>query len=762
MCQNRHTEGGVHFTLANVTAGRGTCYNKGAMNTTYMILLGILALLAVFDLVVGVSNDAANFLNSALGCRAGRRRTVLAFAAVGVLVGACFSGGMMEIARSGVFNPALFSYHDIMLLFLAVMLTDVLLLDAFNTLGLPTSTTVSLVFELLGAGLAVAVACIASGTGASAELADYINSAKALGIISGIFCSVAVAFTCGAVVMWFSRLLFSFRYARSYRYLGALWCACSLTAITWFTLFKGMKHSVLVSPDTLEFLSDKLPVATACVFAGWFVICFVAQHLLHLNTLRFAVLCGTAALAFAFAGNDLVNFIGVFMAAETAFRTAAETVAAGGDLATLRMGALAEPVQANALYLTGAGLIMVLALCFSRKAQHVTQTEIKLSRGKKGSKERFGSSLPARLLVRHTLRAFELVRAVVPDRVARFVSSRFAPADIEETAAYDLIRGSVNLTVAALLISLATSLKLPLSTTYVTFMVAMGSALADRAWGRESAVYRITGVLTVIGGWFMTAIAACTAAFLVATLMVHGGMAAVVCLVVFTGLVLVKSARRKPEGEESTEPLRPENAADMSVYVEQTSARLERMLALHHEGICALLQEDVESLRALRKESRNLRREIEAEHDERMMPALQTLPPELASRGQMIFACQTAALAMSVCLLTQMKAGYRHLADFQGGLSPEQGEELSALTARLRGVLEQFRGNEDTQARELNALFSESLTRHLMQHDEAEAALRNSLLFLTLLNETRAMVTHALKLRASLAQLKSASELGHS
>lgn len=762
MCQNRHTERDIHFTLANVTAGRGACYNRGAMNTTYMILLGILALLAVFDLVVGVSNDAANFLNSALGCRAGRRRTVLAFAAVGVLVGASFSGGMMEIARSGVFNPALFSYHDIMLLFLAVMLTDVLLLDAFNTLGLPTSTTVSLVFELLGAGLAVAVTCIASGTGASAELADYINSAKALGIISGIFCSVAVAFTCGAVVMWFSRLIFSFRYARSYRYLGALWCACSLTAITWFTLFKGMKHSVLVSPDTLAYLSDKLPLATACVFAGWFVICFVAQHLLHLNTLRFAVLCGTAALAFAFAGNDLVNFIGVFMAAETAFRTAAETVAAGGDLATLRMGALAEPVQANALYLTAAGLIMVLALCFSRKAQHVTETEIKLSRGKKGSKERFGSSLPARLLVRHFLSVYELVRAAVPARVARFVSSRFAPADIEETASYDLIRGSVNLTVAALLISLATSLKLPLSTTYVTFMVAMGSALADRAWGRESAVYRITGVLTVIGGWFMTAIAACTAAFLVATLMMHGGIAAVATLVVFAGFVLVKSARRKTNEQQTYAPLQIDNPEDMRAYTEMAAARLDRMLTLHREGISALLKEDAETLRALRKESRKLRRELEDERDERVIPALQVLSPELASRGQMIFAIQSAALAISVCLLSQMKAGYRHLADYQGGLSREQGEELSALTAQLRGVVNQFLSGTDTQAHELNAHFTEILTRHFMQQNESESDLRNSLLFLTLLNETRAMVTHALKLRTSLAQLKSASELGHS
>ena len=257
------------------------------------------------------------------------------------------------------------------------------------------------------------------------------------------------------------------------------------------------------------------------------------------------------ALALAFAGNDLVNFIGVFMAAETAFRTAADTVAAGGDLATLRMGALAEPVQANALYLTGAGLIMVLALCFSRKAQHVTQTEIKLSRGKKGSKERFGSSLPARLLVRHTMRAYELVRAVVPARVARFVSSRFTPADIEDTAAYDLIRGSVNLTVAALLISLATSLKLPLSTTYVTFMVAMGSSLADRAWSRESAVFRITGVISVIGGWFITAGAAFIVCFLLTNIMHLGSYVAMILAIALAIFILVKNNSRSEKKAEN-------------------------------------------------------------------------------------------------------------------------------------------------------------------------------------------------------------------
>lgn len=712
-------------------------------------MLGILLVLAVFDLVVGVSNDAANFLNSALGCRAAKRRTVLLFAAVGVLAGAAFSGGMMEIARNGVFVPSMFSFRDIMLLFMAVMLTDVLLLDAFNTLGLPTSTTVSLVFELLGAGLGVAVAAVASGTGLSPDVADYIHGAKSLGIISGIFCSVAVAFTCGTAVMWFSRLLFSFRYQRGYRYLGALWCAVSMTAITWFAVFKGMKHSVLVSPDTLDFLSTHLPAATACVFVLWLTAALIAQHLLKINVLKVVVLCGTAALAFAFAGNDLVNFIGVFMAAEAACETAAATAAAGGNIDTLYMGVLAEPVKAETAYLLIAGLIMVGALCFSRKAQRVTDTEIKLAHSKRSHKERFGSCLPARLLVRHTLHVAEFVGRCVPAPVTRWVNSRFEPVEQESAAAYDLIRGSVNLTVSALLISLATSLKLPLSTTYVTFMVAMGSALADRAWGRESAVYRITGVLTVIGGWFMTAVAACTAAFLVATLMVHGGMAAVIIMVLCALGVLVKSALRR--GHEETESLADslETAADVRLYTRRLGLLTAQMLAMHTEGVKALVADDAATLKRLRRDAKQLRRRLEDERDE-LLQRLQELPSALAEDGQRLFRAVTGAHTMSVHLQTQMKAAYRHAADFQGALSAQQGEELLGLTAEAAALFSRMKEQHDPAAAQqkrvqLNERFTDILTRHLMHHAESDRELRHSLLFLTLLNETRAMVMQAVK-----------------
>lgn len=716
-------------------------------------MLGILLLLAVFDLMVGVSNDAANFLNAAMGCRAAKRRTVLAFAACGVLLGAAFSGGMMEIARNGVFEPSLFRYHDIMILFMAVMLTDVLLLDMFNTLGLPTSTTVSLVFELLGAGLAVAVAAIASGTGLSDTLADYIHEGKAFGIISGIFCSVAVAFVCGTVVMWFSRLLFSFRHGRSYRHLSALWAAVSMTCITWFAVFKGLKHSVPVQPETLDFLSAHLPVATVCVFGGWLLIFMAGQYLLRLNMLKFVVLCGTAALAFAFAGNDLVNFIGVFMAAESATQAAAQTAAAGGDPAAMPMAVLAAPVHAEPLYLMTAGLIMVAALCFSRKAQRVTETEIKLS-GNKKEKERFGSCLPARLLVRHTLNAAEQLGRLIPAPVTRWVDRRFAPAPEAEDngAAYDLIRGSVNLTVSALLISLATSLKLPLSTTYVTFMVAMGSALADRAWGRESAVYRITGVLTVIGGWFLTALAACTAAFLVATLMIHGGMAAIVLMVLGTLAVMLKSAFRKPEEEQETLSL-PQSEPELRRSRRLLAQGMVHMLRLHRAGVAALLQDDVAALKKLRKESKAIRRRWE-EEQAFLLRHLPDLPAPLAGEGEQLFRAVTCAAAMSLHLHAQMKAGYRHLADFLGALTQQQGAELLRLAEQTgsltAGLGSHARHSLQEQAQELDALFSAALMRHLMHHAESESDLRRALLFLTLLNETRGMVAQAFHLADAL------------
>lgn len=384
------------------------------MDPIYYFIIGLILVLSCFDLVVGVSNDAANFLNSAVGSKAAPRRTIVLVAALGIIIGSLFSSGMMEIARSGVFMPARFSFHDIMLIFLAVMLTDVILLDVFNTFGLPTSTTVSIVFELLGGAVAAALFKIWSGEpGVAQELSSYINSSKALAIISGIFSSVFIAFICGITVMWISRLIFSFNYQKSFKYLGAVWCGVALTAITYFAIFKGLKGSTLVTKDMIRHLDAHIWLYVCCSLAFWTVLMAVLQNLCKVNILKVSVLAGTMALALSFAGNDLVNFIGVFMAGQSSMEIAAAAAVQGADLTTLSMGGLMAPVTADWRYLLGAGVIMVLALMFSKKAQTVTDTEVNLAR-QGGGVERFGSVPPARMAVRYALNASRAVEKSYP------------------------------------------------------------------------------------------------------------------------------------------------------------------------------------------------------------------------------------------------------------------------------------------------------------------------------------------------------------
>ena len=736
------------------------------MNEMYIAILGILLLLAVFDLVVGVSNDAANFLNSAVGCNAARRSIIMGVAAVGIILGASLSGGMMEIARSGVFMPAQFSFHGVMILFLAVMLTDVILLDLFNTFGLPTSTTVSLVFELLGAAVAVALFSIHE-SGSSANLGDYINSSKSLTIISGIFCSVAVAFTCGCVVMWFSRLLFSFRYQKTYKYIGSLWCAASLTAISYFAVFKGLKHSSVVTLEMLEWLNSNIAVVVLGTLLFWFVISFILQYILRVNTLRVTVLAGTGALALAFAGNDLVNFIGVFMAAESSFHIAHAHVAAGGAVESLYMGSLADPVQANTWYLLAAGGVMVLALIFSKKARTVTETEVKLARSSGVTKERFGSCLPARAAVRWTLNAVRLVTRITPEPVARFVGKRFQPLELTEDdgTAFDMVRASVNLTVSALLISLATSLKLPLSTTYVTFMVAMGSSLADRAWGRDSAVYRITGVMVVIGGWFMTGLTAFLAASITASVMMAGGMWGIAAMLLLAGGILVKSAwlhRRK--SAEALPELNLDSPAVLRELGEVSVDRLGRAYGIYRATVKALLAEDYSALKRLRKKARELNRTLEAVKEDQILPCLQSLPARLYDRGQMVMRLHESSMSVAACLLTLVKASYKHIDNNHVGLTEEQGRDLLSMSDRISACFPGLSiklqsdggaGIEQMmeQSGDLKSEFAECIRRHLIRAEEDVMDMRNGILYLNLLNETRAMVRHSFALLREQAEL---------
>ena len=500
------------------------------MENFYLILVVILFALAISDLVVGVSNDAVNFLNSALGSKAAPKWVIFLLASAGVLVGATFSNGMMEVARKGIFHPDMFYFSEIMVIFLAVMITDVILLDLFNTFGMPTSTTVSIVFELLGSAVAVSIVKIKSMGGTMLELANYINSDKALAIITGILLSVFIAFTVGAIVQYITRFVFSFRYSKPLKYFGAIFGGLAITAITYFILIKGIKGSSFADykMPTDETLSVWVNTHTFILllfsFIGWTILIQILSWVFNLNILKVVVLAGTFALAMAFAGNDLVNFIGVPLAGFSSFRNWSPS---GSSPDSFSMDALAGAVGTPTYMLLIAGLIMIITLILSKKAQSVVTTSIDLSRQSEGA-ERFESSFISRMLVRNTLRFNNKLQKTVPDSMNTYVQSRFTPVSQDssedpDAPAFDMIRASVNLVVASILISIGTSLKLPLSTTYVTFMVAMGTSLSDRAWDRESAVYRVSGVFTVIGGWFLTALVAFTVAGLIAFLISVGG-----------------------------------------------------------------------------------------------------------------------------------------------------------------------------------------------------------------------------------------------
>lgn len=509
------------------------------METFYLFLIIFLFLLAVFDLSVGVSNDAVNFMNSAIGSKAASFKVIMVIAAIGIFVGASLSNGMMDIARHGIYQPQHFYFSEIMCILLAVMLTDVVLLDIFNSLGMPTSTTVSLVFELLGGTVAISLIKIANSNGAL-QLGDLLNTDKAFTVILAIFLSVAIAFFFGAIVQYISRLIFTFNYKKHMNYFIGLFGGLAATSILYFMLIKGLKESSFMEGDlkTMIYSNTDTIVWGALIF---FTLLMQVLHWLKVNVFKVVILLGTFALALAFAGNDLVNFIGVPLAGYSSYM---DLMAQGGTTTTdtFLMESLLEPAKTPWYFLVGSGLVMVIALATSKKAQAVIKTSVDLARQSDGN-ENFGTSPVARVLVRTCNNASNTILSVVPLRVKDWIDSRFNNNEIilEDKASFDLVRASVNVVLSGLLIALGTSLKLPLSTTYVAFMVAMGSSLADRAWGRESAVYRITGVLSVIGGWFITAGAAFTICFLVALLIHVGGIAAMAAMVGLAIYMLIRN-----------------------------------------------------------------------------------------------------------------------------------------------------------------------------------------------------------------------------
>lgn len=518
------------------------------MEIVYFSFILFLFMLAIFDLVVGVSNDAVNFLNSAIGAKVARFRTILIIASIGVFVGATLSNGMMDIARHGIFQPQMFSFNDLLCIFLAVMVTDVVLLDVFNTLGMPTSTTVSMVFELLGGTFILSLLKIATDETGLLGFDDLLNTDKALSVILGIFLSVAVAFIFGTLVQWLSRLIFTFNYTSKLKWKIGIFGGIATTCILYFALLKGLKDSSFMTPEYNAWIKEN----TMYLVGGCFVVSTILMQVFHwckINVFKIVIFMGTFALALAFAGNDLVNFVGVPLAAYSAYQDFAANGAGQAD--TFMMGSLNESAKTPFIFLFLSGVVMVYALATSKKAQNVVKTSVDLSRQDEGE-EMFGSSRVARSIVRGANNVNEFFSKYTPKPLVRWIDARFNKdeAILAQGAAFDLVRASINLVLSGLLIALGTSLKLPLSTTYVTFIVAMGSSLADRAWSRESAVFRITGVLNVIGGWFLTAGIAFSACALVTIAMYYGG-AVVMALFVFVAVfILIKSnfsTKRKDE-----------------------------------------------------------------------------------------------------------------------------------------------------------------------------------------------------------------------
>lgn len=719
------------------------------MESIYLIIVIILLGLALLDLIVGVSNDAVNFLNSSIGSKVAPLWAIFAVASVGILAGTMFSSGMMEVARSGVFYPDKFTFPSIMILFLAVMLTDVILLDLFNTFGLPTSTTVSLVFELMGASVAVALFTLWT-TDSNYQLGDFINSGKALAIISGIFISIAIAFVVGSLIMYISRLIFSFNYNRTFKFLGAIWGGVALTAITYFAVFKGLKGSVLVSDNMINYLDNNMSTALLYTMAGWTVIMAILQHIFKVNILKIIVLSGTAALAMAFAGNDLVNFIGVFMAGFDSFQIAREVVDSGGDLNNFYMGRLSEPVVANSAWLVGSGVIMVSALIFSKKSRSVSATELNLSRKGEGL-EKFSSSPLSRSIVRGSLIVGKSISSITPVSLKNFIDKRFETVELENKANYDLIRASINLTVSALLISIGTSLKLPLSTTFVTFMVAMGSSFADRAWGRDSAVYRINGVITVIAGWLMTALVAFTAALSVGLFLMWGGKIAILLMLAIVAFILIKSGRlhtkRKNKEMQQQTVLSSQdhliNSCNSEVHVV-----MDKTISVLKRVIDGLKDENRKSVKKALAEATELYTKFKDKRDYEVVPTLESIQMNALDLEQEYVQLVDYSYEITKSLKAITESTFTYIDNNHAAFSKEQIDDLktifNTLTEVYLGYLKMEKENDYSNFDQvLNLrlrileLYAKMTKRQIKRVKEGVSNTRSSILFLNLVNESK-------------------------
>ena len=731
------------------------------MESIYLGIVIFLFLLAIFDLTVGVSNDAVNFLNSAIGAKAASFKTIILIAAVGIFSGATMSNGMMEIARHGIFRPEAFHINELMCIFLAVMVTDVVLLDIFNTLGMPTSTTVSMVFELLGGTFALAMLKIAAGP-ESLTFAELLNTEKALTVILGIFLSVAIAFFFGTLVQYLSRIIFTFNYTTKLKWTIGLFGGIAVTAIIYFMLIKGIKDASFMTDAHKLWVKDN----TLTIVGGCFVFFTVLMQILHwckVNVFKVIVLLGTFALAMAFAGNDLVNFVGVPLAG---FSSYTDFMANGNGVANdYLMGALNEPAKTPFIFLFLSGVIMVISLITSKKAQNVIKTSVDLSRQDDGN-EMFGSSAIARSLVRSMTTLGNNISKIIPEKVKVWLDSRFNKdeAILANGAAFDLVRASVNLVLAGLLIALGTSLKLPLSTTYVAFMVAMGSSLADRAWGRESAVFRVTGVLSVIGGWFITAGAAFIICFFVTMIMYFGGMTAMVIMIGVAAFILIRSNnkyRKKMKSEKQDDVFQQmlsskDKAVVWNLLRQHVRENLVKVLDFaantYGQMTDGFIREDLKSLRKA-VSSTNDEKDILKKIRRKETLGMRRIDRNVAIEKNTWFHLgSNSSEQMMYCLKRMCEPCKEHVDNNFNPLPAECAEEFVPIRDMLKSLLERTKdiidkGNYEeadlvlAEGEELKTCLSRLDKMRIERMQEENSSVKLSLVYLNLLQESQELVS---------------------
>jgi len=739
------------------------------MDNIYLMMIVALAILAIADLVVGVSNDAVNFLNSAIGSKAVSFKTIMIVASLGIAFGALSSSGMMEVARKGIFVPSEFYFNEIMIIFMAVMITDILLLDFFNTLGMPTSTTVSIVFELLGAAVVMSLIKISNTSGDYSELWGYINTEKASEIIFGILLSVVVAFSVGAFIMYISRLMLSFKFEEKAKWVGALFGGIAATAITYFIFIKGLKGTSFIPGDFKDYVFENTLLIVAISFVFWTGLCAFLNKVFKLNVYKFIIIIGTFAIAMAFAGNDLVNFIGVPIAAWQSYQAFIDPLVNIGNLPAneFSMEIMSKKVPTPTLLLFSAGIIMVITLWFSKKAKAVLKTSIDLS-SQDSVKERFEPNFLSRGLVRFTMLISNYHETIMPNAFKRKVEKQFekpavAKIDKADMPAFDMVRAAVNLMVASILISIATSLKLPLSTTYVTFMVAMGTSLADRAWGSESAVYRVAGVLNVIGGWFFTAFSAFVAAGTLAYLIYIGKAPMIAVLLLLAVLLLVRnylSHKKKGKSGLTQNGLKKAESKTVQGIIQESAHNISNVVSrtdkIYSDVLQGLAKQDLVKLKKSRKGVEKLEAEIEELRDN-IFYFIKNLD-DTSVRGSnfyIVILGYLTDIAQSLDFIS--KKSYKHINNNHKALRFNQIKDLQEINSKFEHLLvdiqsifnnREFEKLENILERKTKAMedISEMIEKQIQRTRTEESSPKNTTLYFSILIETKDLVTALINL----------------